>query len=216
MPSQNVPDGVANGNAGQRARRVAARSTGPTNATPSTNASTREPDAHRPRAREGERGARRGAGVRGRAHRLVLSFGIEQHDDTSATMLIDDVDGGEQHRDALHGGDVARDRRPARAPARARVGEDRLDDDDAADQVLDREREHLHGRARVRSAARGGGRRGARGCRSGAPSRRSRRASPRSLPTRTMRITYGAAVRQSVSTGRTSSFESSRARLRSR
>ena len=111
----------------------------------------------------------------------------EQHDEQVGDDVDDDVERRDQDRDRLHLAHVADRDRVDELLAEPGVGEEVLDDDDAADQVLEVLREDLDASARARCAARSARRRAARGSRSGAPSGRSPQRSVSIMPARTMR-----------------------------
>ena len=90
---------------------------------------------------------------RGR-HRVGPQLRHEQHDEQVGDDVDDDVERGDEDRDRLHLAHVADRDGVDELLAEPGVGEQVLDDDDAADQVLDVLREHLHATARARCAAR--------------------------------------------------------------
>ena len=128
----------------------------------------------------------------------------EQHDEQVGDDVDDDVDRGEQDRDRLHLAHVADRDRVDELLADARVGEEVLDDDDPADQVLDVLREDLDARARARCAGRSARPPAARGSRSAAPSGRSPPRASRSSRRAPCGSTPRSVTPSSVRTGRTS------------
>ena len=89
------------------------------------------------------------------AHHGVLRRGFSSIASTSASEVGEDVDGRGKQRDRLDDRHVANGDRVDEQLAESGVGEDRLHDHDAADQIREVERGDVQRRAEWRSAARG-------------------------------------------------------------